>query len=75
MGWVPFMIQNQSFLILGNSGVPTVKKVSLKFGPQRCYSSQKSAPPGVQNSLVRSSKLNDANRVIKVRLELESKQI
>ena len=49
--------------------------MGLDFGPQQCYSGQKLAPPGVCNSTVQNSKLNNSNQVKKERLEFETKQI
>ena len=49
------MTQNQNFLILGYNGLLSFKIFGLGFGTQRCYSSQKSAPPGVQKSTMLSS--------------------
>ena len=49
-----------------------VKKVRMDFGPQRYYLSKKCALPGVQKSMMQSSKLNDKNRVQKSALGVQN---
>ena len=51
---VPFVTQNQNFLIQGDNGCIAAKKVCLEFGPQWCDSSQKYESPGVRNSTTQS---------------------